>query len=396
MRKFSFVIPLVGALFLSATPAIAQVSIGIGLPGVSIGLNFPVYPQLSRIPGYPVYYAPQLGSNFFFYDGMYWVYEGDNWYASSWYNGPWEFVGPQAVPLFVLRIPVRYYRAPPAYFRGWQRDAPPRWGDHWGNDWAHQRSGWDRWNRGSAPAPAPLPTYQRQYAGDRYPHQVEQQRNIHDQNYRYQPRDAQVRQHEQASPARMAPAPASQERLNVPQQDRQRAPQQETPRQQPQQRSGEDAQRAAPAQAPVQQRGPVDRDQMQAPRQAPEQRQQQAPVSRQAPQEQGHGQGQDKVREQAPVQQRSPVGRDQMQAPRQAPEQRQQQAPQEQGRGQGQDKVREQAPVQQRSPVGRDQMQAPRQAPEQRQQQAPQEQGRGQGQEKERDSGGGQGQGRNK
>ena len=114
-----YVIPLLGALFLSTTPAIAQVSIGIGLPGVSIGVNFPVYPQLVRIPGYPVYYAPQVGSNFFFYDGMYWLYQGDNWYASSWYNGPWEFVGPQAVPLYVLRIPVRYYRAPPAYFRGW-------------------------------------------------------------------------------------------------------------------------------------------------------------------------------------------------------------------------------------------------------------------------------------
>ena len=71
MRKISYVIPLVGALFLSATTTIAQVSIGIGLPGVSIGVNFPVYPQLTRIPGYPVYYAPQLGSNFFFYDGMY-------------------------------------------------------------------------------------------------------------------------------------------------------------------------------------------------------------------------------------------------------------------------------------------------------------------------------------
>jgi hypothetical protein len=321
MRKIGYVIPLVGALFLSATPAIAQVSIGIGLPGVSIGVNLPVYPQLARIPGYPVYYAPQLGSNFFFYDGMYWVYEGDNWYASSWYNGPWEFVGPQAVPLYVLRIPVRYYRAPPAYFRGWQADAPPRWGDHWGNDWAHQRSGWDRWNRGSAPAPAPLPTYQRQYSGDRYPHQVEQQRNIHNENYRYQPRDAQVRQHEQASPTRTAPVPAQQDRPEARQQDRQRAPQQESqrppdtqrasppqpsqpgaqvaPRPQPQYRSGEDVQRVAPAQAPAQQRGPVERDQMQPARQAPEQHQRQAPAQhqQQAPQEQGRGQGQDKERD---------------------------------------------------------------------------------------------------
>jgi hypothetical protein len=306
MQKIRYVIPLLGMLCLLATPAIGQVSvgIGIGLPGVSIGINLPAYPRLVRIPGYPVYYAPQVGSNFFFYDGMYWVYQGDNWYASSWYNGPWGYVGPQAVPLFVLRIPVGYYQAPPSYFRGWNRDAPPRWGDHWGNDWAHQRSGWDRWNRGSAPAPAPLPTYQRQYAGDRYPNQVEQQRTIHSENYRYQPRDAQVRQYEQAAPARTAPAPAQQDRLNAPHEDRQNSPQHESQRSvdaqrapPPEQRGGADVRRSAPVQAPAQQRGLVDQGQMQPARQAPEQHQQQAPGSRQAPQEQGRGQGQEKERE---------------------------------------------------------------------------------------------------
>ena len=37
------------------------------------------------------------------------------------------------------------------------------------NDWQHQRSGWDEWNHNSVPRPAPLPTYQRQYSGNRYP-----------------------------------------------------------------------------------------------------------------------------------------------------------------------------------------------------------------------------------
>ena len=102
-------------------------------------------------------------------------------------------MAPAYVPLFVLRIPVRYYRALPAYFRGWRADAPPRWGDHWGNEWQQQRSGWDQWRRSSTPAPAPLPSYQRRYLGERYP-QVEQQRSLRGQNYRYQPRDAIVRQ----------------------------------------------------------------------------------------------------------------------------------------------------------------------------------------------------------
>jgi hypothetical protein len=174
-------------------PATAQVSIGIGLPNVSIGINLPVYPELVRVPGYPVYYAPGLNANFFFYDGLYWVFLEDEWYASSWYNGPWHRVGPQYVPVYILRVPVRYYRQPPPYFHRWQKNSPPRWGEHWGSEWSQHRSGWDRWNRRSAPAPAPLPRYQRNYSGDRYP-DVDRQQALQQRNYRYQPRDPVVRQ----------------------------------------------------------------------------------------------------------------------------------------------------------------------------------------------------------
>ena len=75
---------------------------------VSISIGVPAYPRLVVVPGYPVYYAPQVQANYFFYDGMYWVYQADNWYASSWYNGPWWYVEPYAVPVYILRIPVRY------------------------------------------------------------------------------------------------------------------------------------------------------------------------------------------------------------------------------------------------------------------------------------------------
>jgi hypothetical protein len=186
---------LIGLLMLLglATSATASVSVGLNFPGVSIGVNLPVFPQLVPVPGYPVYYAPEMNANYFFYDGMYWVYQDDNWYASSWYNGPWDFVEPVFVPLFVLRIPVAYYRNRPAYFRGWQSNAPPRWGQHWGRDWEQRRSGWDRWERSSVPARAPRPEYQRQYSRDHYP-RMEQQQQLHNQQYRYQPRDADVRQ----------------------------------------------------------------------------------------------------------------------------------------------------------------------------------------------------------
>jgi hypothetical protein len=183
------------ALLGAASPAAAQLSVGFSSPGLRIGINVPVYPRLARIPGYPVYYAPGLDANYFFYDGLYWVFRDDRWYASNWYNGPWRLVDPYAVPLFILRIPVRYYRRPPAYFHGWHRDAPPHWGEHWGHAWAERHSDWDRWDRRTAPRPAPLPRYQRHYSGEHYPRAEERRREIESHNYRYQPRDPDVRQH---------------------------------------------------------------------------------------------------------------------------------------------------------------------------------------------------------
>lgn len=195
-------------LFSAMTSVSAQVSIavGIALPGVNIGINLPAYPQLEQVPGYPVYYAPKLNYNFFFYDGLYWVYQRNNWYVSSWYDGPWGLVDRQSVPLFVLRIPVRYYRSPPSYFHNWASDAPPRWGEHWGPSWEQQRRGWDEWNRHAVPAPAPLPSYQQQYSGSRYP-SAERQQQIQSQNYHYQPREIQLHRSPQQPSVQRESAP---------------------------------------------------------------------------------------------------------------------------------------------------------------------------------------------
>lgn len=192
-------------------PAHAEVSIGI-----SIGINVPTYPQLVLVPGYPVYYYPQANYNYFFYDGLYWVYVDDNWYASEWYNGPWQLTGPEYVPVFILRIPVRYYRQPPIYFRSWRGDEPPHWGEHWGRDWEDRRSGWDRWDRRSAPGAAPLPTYQRQYSGDRYPRDEEQQHSIRSEHYHYQPREAVTQEHFQQRGNRAAPQERGQGNMAAP------------------------------------------------------------------------------------------------------------------------------------------------------------------------------------
>ena len=177
----------------SAAPTWAQVGVHIGLPSIDIGIHLPLYPELMPVPGYPVYYAPQLNSNYFFYDGMYWVFQDNNWYASNWYNGPWRLVDQEVVPVFVLRIPVRYYRQSPVYFRGWSPDAAPHWGEHWGDDWQQRHHGWDKWNRSTPAVRPPLPVYQRNYTGDRYP-QLREQQILQNKNYRYQPHDPLVRQ----------------------------------------------------------------------------------------------------------------------------------------------------------------------------------------------------------
>ena len=172
---------------LPALPAPAQVSLQLNIQGAGFGVELRSFPSLVLVPGYPVYYAPRLRANYFFYDGMYWVFAEDTWYESRWYNGPWGRVSYDQVPLYLLRVPVRYYRQPPVYFRGWRADAPPRWNEHWGNDWAARRPGWDRWDRRNVPRAAPLPVYQRSYAGPRYPREPERQEMIRTEQERRHP-----------------------------------------------------------------------------------------------------------------------------------------------------------------------------------------------------------------
>src|SRR5690606_20811841 len=166
-----------------AAPALARLNIDIHLD---------MYPHLEHIPGYPVYYAPRLGHNYFFYDGLYWVFEDGDWFVSDWYNGPWDYVDPYEVPVFVLRVPVRYYRHPPAFFHGWHHHAPPRWGHRWGERWEHDRRGWDKWDHRHVPVAAQLPRYQRDYSRDRYPGRAEQH-NIRERHYNHRPSGVIVR-----------------------------------------------------------------------------------------------------------------------------------------------------------------------------------------------------------
>lgn len=237
---------------------------GVSLPvrahaDVSIGINLSAFPDLVPLPGYPVYYAPQVDANLFFYDGMYWVYANDGWYSSSWYNGPWNFVQPSFVPYYVLRVPVRYYRRPPGFFRGWNRADAPRWGEHWGGGWQQSHRNWDRWDHARPPARAPLPVYQRQYGGNRYP-DAAAQRQLHNQNYRFKPHQAVDRQMRDTAPHRRSP-PQAQRPGNQPQTMRRapivRQPQQRQQQQRQQHQRAPNAGHPSPQRSgPGNQRGP--------------------------------------------------------------------------------------------------------------------------------------------
>lgn len=191
MKRIAGVFAAAALMLNPASPSMADTSISVA---IHLGFHVPAYPRLTLVPGYPVYYAPRLELNYFFYDGLYWVYHDDHWYSSYWYDGPWSWVDPLYVPLYILRIPVRYYRRPPVYFYGWRHDAPPRWADRWGHDWDIRRQGWDRWHRQFVPRPAPAPDYQRHYSGSRYPAEGDQQNRIRTENYRYPPREEMSRQ----------------------------------------------------------------------------------------------------------------------------------------------------------------------------------------------------------
>jgi hypothetical protein len=162
-----------------------------------IGVDLPAYPEMEPVPESPVYYAPGVESNYFFYDGLYWDFYNDSWYSSAWYNGPWEAVDPVYVPTYVLWVPIRYYRRPPGYFRNWQAGRPPRWSEHWGREWQQRHNAVFTGRGNGVPARAPLPAYQRQFSGANYPRAPQQQNALHAQRYGYQPNEPVVQQHYQ-------------------------------------------------------------------------------------------------------------------------------------------------------------------------------------------------------
>ncbi|HZP39865.1 MAG TPA: hypothetical protein VFE48_25615 [Methylomirabilota bacterium] len=132
---------LVALLVLLAAASTAQAQVQVH---VDIGFHLPAPPRLVVVPQVPVVkYVPvaDTPANIFFYDGQYWAFQGNGWYVSRGYNGPWIVVAPQFVPRPLLIVPVQYYHVPPGHWKKWNRAHAPHWREEWGPEWADKR-GW--------------------------------------------------------------------------------------------------------------------------------------------------------------------------------------------------------------------------------------------------------------
>jgi len=118
---------------LAGAPARADVHVGINIgvpPPPAIALPAP--PPLVVVPGSPVYYAPEVPYNFFYYGGTYYVFNDGYWYNSRSAHGPWVFV--QHVPRAVRYVPARYYHVPPGHLK---HHGPPPWAGHGRGHYKH-------------------------------------------------------------------------------------------------------------------------------------------------------------------------------------------------------------------------------------------------------------------
>lgn len=103
--------------------------------GIQLDIHIGAPPQLVVVPGTPVYYAPAVPHNYFFYGGQYYLFQNGAWYLAPAYNGPWAPIAVEYVPRPILAVPVPYYKAPPGH---WKKHGPPPWAPAWGH-----RKKWD-------------------------------------------------------------------------------------------------------------------------------------------------------------------------------------------------------------------------------------------------------------
>src|SRR3989475_12979112 len=99
MRRTSFVIALAaGLLAAPARGADVHIGINIGVPPPPPPVVVEAPPPLMVVPQTPVYYAPSLPYNYFYYGGVYSTLHDDHWVYPPSFNGPWAFVTVERLP----------------------------------------------------------------------------------------------------------------------------------------------------------------------------------------------------------------------------------------------------------------------------------------------------------
>lgn len=133
------VMGLIAAVNLSAPAASdARISISIAIPFPGVVIAEP--PALVMVPGTYAYLAPE--ADIVFYRGYWYRPYGGYWYIAADWQGPWQYVAVQQVPVVVVNVPV-YYRS--TYVRSEPIPAPVvlrNW-----RAWEDERR-WDRHDRG--------------------------------------------------------------------------------------------------------------------------------------------------------------------------------------------------------------------------------------------------------
>ncbi|NJD61940.1 MAG: hypothetical protein FIA93_04380 [Deltaproteobacteria bacterium] len=81
-----------------------SVSINIGPPAVVVAGP----PEMVVIPNTMVYFAPGVEVDLLFHRDYWYTRNGDRWFRSRNYNGPWKIVGRRAVPVEIVRVPGNY------------------------------------------------------------------------------------------------------------------------------------------------------------------------------------------------------------------------------------------------------------------------------------------------
>ncbi len=94
----------VGILSPRTSDAGIGVSIGIPLPGLRLAAP----PDLAIIAGTPVYFAPDIQADLYFYHGNWYRPYGGEWYVSAEFGGPWGHVAIGNVPPPLVDLPPDY------------------------------------------------------------------------------------------------------------------------------------------------------------------------------------------------------------------------------------------------------------------------------------------------